>query len=353
MPGHDVVIAGVGLLTAVGLSSDEVAASVRAGIARFTESEILDRDFQPVVLAQVPEEGLPEDAAVQAAAGATSRERRMLRLATPALRECLSALPQAESPPPLLLALPETVTTRPLDAQAFLARLAAQPGAGFDAARSEVEWKGRAGGLAAIGRAVEQIRAGQYAFAIAGGVDTYRDLYVLAQLEVEQRVKTPANLDGFIPGEGAGFVLLAAAGAAAAHGLVPVAGVSGVALGQEPGHLYSEEPYRGEGLAETLAALITAEPVAGPIGEVFSSMNGESYWAKEWGVARIRHAGAFAEAHGMVHPADCFGDTGAAAGPLLAGLAALGVRDGHCRGPCLVYGSSDHGERAALLVDRT
>ena len=52
----------------------------------------------------------------------------------------------------------------------------------------------------------------------------------------------------------------------------------------------------------------------------------------------------------MHHPADCHGDTGAAAGPLMAGLAALGIRDGYRRPPRLVYGSSDRGERAALVV---
>jgi 3-oxoacyl-[acyl-carrier-protein] synthase-1 len=52
----------------------------------------------------------------------------------------------------------------------------------------------------------------------------------------------------------------------------------------------------------------------------------------------------------MHHPADCCGDTGAAAGPLMTGLAALGLAGGYRRGPCLVYGSSDRGGRAALAV---
>src|SRR5439155_16341288 len=187
-------------------------------------------------------------------------------------------------------------------------------------------------------------------FMIAGGVDTHRDRYVLGTLDMEKRVKSSANLDGFIPGEGAGFLLLADRGAASSAGLTPWAGVSAVALSTEPGHLYSEESYRGDGLAQAVQQLAQAGALVGPIREVYSSMNGENHWAKEWGVARIRSNGTFSAEHGMHHPADCYGDTGAACGPLLAGLAALGIKQGYRRSPALVYGSSDRGQRAALIV---
>ena len=81
-------------------------------------------------------------------------------------------------------------------------------------------------------------------------------------------------------------------------------------------------------------------------------MNGENHWAKEWGVSFIRNSAAFDPDHGFHHPADCYGDTGAACGPLMVGLAALGIRNGKQGGPTLVYGSSDRGERAALTVSR-
>jgi len=55
---HDVVVVGVGMITAVGLSAAETAASVRAGIARFVESDFLDQLLEPVVLAWVPDEAM-------------------------------------------------------------------------------------------------------------------------------------------------------------------------------------------------------------------------------------------------------------------------------------------------------
>ena len=118
----------------------------------------------------------------------------------------------------------------------------------------------------------------------------------------------------------------------------------------EPGHLYSEEPYQGNGLALAVQQLIQSGAMAGPIQEVYSSMNGENHWAKEWGVAFLRNSGGFLYDHGMHHPADCYGDTGAACGPLMVGLAALAIKQGYSRSPALIYGSSDRGLRAALVL---
>ncbi len=341
----DVIVVGIGMVSAVGLSAAETAAAVRAGSARFIETSMLDKRFEPFVLAEVPEEGLPDLAEPLAAAGLTARDARMLRLATPAFQECLKALPKSEAAPGLMLALPETETTKPIDGPAFLGWLAQQVGPVFDMKQSAVSLRGRAAGLQGIGRAADLLRSGGAKFVIAGGIDTYRDLYVLGTLDSEQRVKSAANLDGFIPGEGAAFLLLASRGAAAG-----LAALSVVSQAVEPGHLYSKEPYRGDGLAQAVQQLIQGGGVAGPIQEVYSSMNGENHWAKEWGVTRIRQNGTFSADHGMYHPADCFGDTGAACGPLMVGLAAVGIKAGYRRSPALVYASSDRGPRAAVAV---
>ena len=349
MPDN-VVIVGAGMITAVGLSAAETAASVRSGTARFAESSILDKRFEPFVLAEVPDEGLPELTEEVAKVSLTAREARMMRLATVALAGCLKSLPEGEPPPGLSLALPETETTRPLEHEEFLKHLLEQTGGRFDAKRSDASHRGRAGGLNAIGQASELIRRGRAKFMLAGGVDTYRDLYVLGTLDMEKRVKSGANLDGFIPGEGAAFLLLADRGAAIGAGLAPWGTVSVVAQTMEPGHLYSEEPYRGDGLAQAVQQLAQLGGFGGPIQEVYSSMNGENHWAKEWGVVRIRANGTFSPEHGMHHPADCYGDTGAACGPLMTCLAALGIKEGYRGAPALVYASSDQGRRAALSV---
>jgi 3-oxoacyl-[acyl-carrier-protein] synthase-1 len=263
------VVVGVGMMTAVGLTAAETSASVRAGTMRFTETPIRDHRFEPFTLAEVPEEALPQLAeVVEKTSGLTSREMRMLRLATMPLQEALAPLAAKESPPPLVLALPESETTRPLDGKAFLRELAKQVDGTFDVSRSDAEQRGRAGGIAAIGLAVEMIARGKARFVLAGGVDSYRDLYVLGTMDLEQRVKSAAHLDGFVPGEGAGFVLLADRRAAVALGLRPMGAVSPAVTGFEQGHWYSPEPYRGEGLALVVARLAGSGAAAAPFEEV-------------------------------------------------------------------------------------
>jgi 3-oxoacyl-[acyl-carrier-protein] synthase-1 len=347
-----VLIAGVGMVSAVGLSASETAASVRSGTMRFSETPFRDKHFEPFTLALVPDAGLPEITNETPLRRASSREDRLLGLATRALRECLAALagdlPRGAIP--LILALPEMETRLPLDRQRFVRRIATQLGGAIDHRRCDASHTGRAGGLAAVGHAVALLQAGYAEFIIAGGVDSYVDLHVLGTLDMEQRVKSSTNLDGFIPGEGAAFLLLTRASVAATRRIPVRATLSPVALGSEAGHLYSAEPYRGDGLATTLAQLLSSGFSSVPVADVFSSMNGESHWAKEWGVGYARNRGLFESEAKMHHPADSFGDTGAASGPLMVGLAALGVAAGYRRSPSLVYASSDRGGRAALTV---
>jgi 3-oxoacyl-[acyl-carrier-protein] synthase I len=129
-----------------------------------------------------------------------------------------------------------------------------------------------------------------------------------------------------------------------------VARVAGVASGAEKGHMYSEEPYRGDGLAATFQALFASLPQLPPIRSVYASWNGESFWAKEWGVGQMRSSARFAPHVRMEHPAEYYGDPGAAAGPLLVGLAAIGMKKRYREDPCLVFCSSDREERAAAVI---
>ena len=144
--------------------------------------------------------------------------------------------------------------------------------------------------------------------------------------------------------------MIASGEAVARFGLEPLALLSGVKESFESGHYYSSEPYRGDGLAQTLRQVGEAGLLQAPVAEVWSTMNGESHWGKEWGVAFLRNRAMFLDEHGMQHPADCFGDLGAASAPALVRLSALGVRGGYRGSPALVYGSSDRGGRAAMVV---
>jgi 3-oxoacyl-[acyl-carrier-protein] synthase-1 len=347
----DIVIAGLGMITSVGLTAAETSASVRARTTRVTEVPWFDRTWQPFKVAEVLEDGLPElTEETIADASLTYREARLLRLGSAPLAHALKALPLQAERPGLALALPSRETAIPMNRAMFLARLARQSGNLFALQKSNAQFQGRAGGLQAAAWASETIRSGATQFMIVGGIDCYRDPYILAALDVEGRVKSEQNMDGLIPGEGAGFLLLASRASAQRVGLPVLAGLSRVTLGFETGHLYSREPYRGEGLAATLQRFFAEGNAPLPIADVFSSMNGESHWAKEWGVSYLRNREWFLPEVRPQHPADCYGDTGSACGPLMMGLAALGQLMRFRSSPALIYCSSDSGNRAAVAV---
>ncbi len=351
MSSNQVAIVSVGMMTSVGLSAMETAASVRAATMRFTQTEWRDHRFEPFTLAEVLEDGLPDLAeSIAEQADLTYREARLLRLGSGALAGCLKLIVPQIGKLGLELALPEHETTKPLDPLRILRLLYQQTDQAFDAISSNAGWRGRAGGLMAINQAGRMIRDGRAKFILAGGIDSYRDLFILRRLDMEKRVKSETNLDGFIPGEGACFLLLASRDAAERAGLKIMALVSQVSDAMEAGHLQNREAFRGDGLSEAFNRFFTQHASKDPMREVYSPMNGESYWGKEWGVAFIRNKAAFDPGHGMHHPADCFGDTGAASGPLLTGLAACGITQGYRQSPCLIYTSSDSGARAVLAV---
>ncbi|MGH8620723.1 MAG: hypothetical protein ACRET3_01185, partial [Burkholderiales bacterium] len=184
MASEPVVVVRVGMMTAVGLSAAETAASVRSATMRFQESSFRDHRHEPVTLAGVPDDGVPplrDDLEHQ---WLTNRERRTVCLATQPLLECVRSVPAGEPPPPLVLALSDRETRRPLKAEPFLRWLEVQTGGGFDGKASDASRRGRAGGLTAIGRAADLLRSGRARFVVAGGVDSHRDAYVLARLDV-------------------------------------------------------------------------------------------------------------------------------------------------------------------------
>ncbi|MBL8344154.1 MAG: hypothetical protein JNN03_01850 [Rubrivivax sp.] len=352
MASPDIVIASAGLVTPVGLSLRETAASARARVARLREIDWRDRRFEPFVVGTVPDDGLPDLAAPLAELPLQTREARMLRLAHVALEEALAPMVETQQRVPLLLGLPEHHTTQPLDPKRFLARLDQQCPGRIYVATSVAAPRGRAAGLMALRQAQRWLATGAHEVVLIGGVDSLVDLYVLGTLDLEQRIRGETVSDGFTPSEGAAFLLLTTAAHARAQRLPTMAPLLAAASGQEEGHLYAEAPYRGDGLAATFAQLFAQAPPPQPVATVYCSFNGERYWAREFGVARTRQAAAFAPEAAMEHPAEVFGDLGAAHGPALLALAAHAMREGYRASPCLVYASSDHADRAAALLAR-
>lgn len=348
----DIVIVEIGLITSLGQSAAQTAASTRAGLSGLGEISWVDKGFQPFVGAFLPDDAIPPlEISIAGIASLTTREQRLLSIATLPLKEAFTEFAETDAPPALILGAPVRDRTVRLSDKELLSHLATQSGVPIDVSTSTVMFKGRAAGLLALSEALSRLRGGKCEHVVVGGLDSFKDLYVLGTLDMQSRISSDLNHDGFSPGEGAGFLRLALRKTAESKQWPIRAVIAAVSTGFEKGHLMSTDPYRGDGLAETFESLFSSiEVLPSPIPTVYAGFNGESHWAKEWGTAAIRHRQNLAEDLAMEHPADCFGDTGAACGPLLVGMAAIGLEKEYREGPILCFASSDDGDRAAALV---
>jgi 3-oxoacyl-[acyl-carrier-protein] synthase-1 len=341
-----VYVAGVGMITPVGFDAASTTAAVRAGVSAYKASEHYNKNYNPMRMAVVPEDALPPlNPSIISNVGLTSREQRMLRLVAPALEEVMQSVSLTIAPP-LLLAVPESLPESPISIKSkFLDYLVTQTGIQINKPFSRIMAKGRAGGIKVVEMAFKYFDTTGNDAVLIGGVDTYIDNNLLGRLDYQDRILAEEIMDGFVPGEAAGFMLLVSSRVIDKLPHRPLASLSYPGIAEEKGHLYSEEPYTGEGLALAFHRAIE-QADSKILHSIYASLNGESLGAKEYGVAYLRNKSAFAEDLSVVHPADCFGDIGAAFGPVLMGIAALNKNT-----DVMCYCSSDMEMRAAIHLN--
>lgn len=69
------------------------------------------------------------------------------------------------------------------------------------------------------------------------------------------------------------------------------------------------------------------------IDATLCDQNGEAYRADEFGFMLARTSEGFVNPADFEAPADCWGDVGAASGPLFVVLAAMAAKKGYAKGP--------------------
>jgi 3-oxoacyl-[acyl-carrier-protein] synthase-1 len=212
----EVVITGIAMITPVGLRMDQTCAAVRARIARFEELSWRDKAYAPIVMSAVPDDCLPElSVEHETDPLLTVRAKRIIRFADFIAEELREAEIQGKIP--FLLGLPQANEEKPVEADKILQYAANRMEIDIDPILSEAIPRGRASGLMAIHHACSLIKSEQADYVLVGGCDTYKDIEVLGFLNVANRLKSETGLDGFIPGEGAGFLLLASENIAKRH----------------------------------------------------------------------------------------------------------------------------------------
>lgn len=352
-------VTGVGVRTTLGLSALHAAMLVRAKRGEPRSTRFIDKRRRFIGVHMAP--GIRGD---------LHGLDRMLALAAPALR---AAVPrgEGESPSatwPLLLAVPEA--GRPDDDPRFAVEivqiLSESSGVAVHGSRSRTFRAGHAGTAMALVAALDELNKGAPAV-IVGAVDSYHHPEVLAWLDAECRLHALDAENGFVPGEGAGFLLLTprlakntkgkdalaretrearAAREAREAREAPVL-LRRVEVGVEETVL-NDEANVGKAMTGILRDLALSAP-GEKLAWSLTDVNGERHRVREWDLAAGR--GAFAGDAVHQRPADELGDLGAASGAVFAGLAIELARAGAAaRGSVCVGLSSDGPERGAFLM---
>lgn len=338
-----IVVVGVGARTPLGFDAASSAAAVRAGISAIQNHPyMIDRFGERMKVAR--------DTGVDVTL--TGPDRAVEIAFSPAL-DALRPLQAARQATGVSLIL-STGEARPGQAEGFAAQVNAKlrsrlaPHVIFEGGGSAAG--GHAGGLLAIYHACKTLRDGKAEFCLTGGVDTYLEPETLEWLDENEQLHSEGNIYGFCPGEAAGFCLLTMLTTARAYGLQPLLEVVGASTASEENRIRTETVVLGEGLGAAFRFLFEDTPID-PVGRIICDMNGERYRGNEYGFAVIRNPGRFKDAADFETPADCWGDVGAASGPLFVSLITEAEARKYQNAPLsLIWAGSENGSRAAVLL---
>jgi len=176
---------------------------------------------------------------------------------------------------------------------------------------------------------------------MVGGIDSYMDIAVLDWLDLQVRLKAPDAPNGFVPGEGAGFVLLGSRAFCEELTCTPMVEFISACQEIDGTPWYADVPSHGSGLTRAVQGLL--EPGDHRADTTYCDLNGEPWRADEWNLAYLRTGDRHGHPLDLRHPASTWGDLGAASGGALAALAAFELQRARGPGPrtALILTSSD------------
>jgi 3-oxoacyl-[acyl-carrier-protein] synthase-1 len=324
----------MGAFTSAGVSVPQTMGSVRLSVQLFEELPTISRG-QPVVGAR---SALALDKTVEL--------ERLVALAGFALAEC-GAGAEAE-PVPLLLCLP-----RPEDAlyeapRVLRATIEQSPVA-IDAQQSRAFADGEMAIIEALREAERLVTSGACAACYVGGVDSLVDHDMLDRLLRTGRVKTSTS-DGYVPGEGAVFLRVAARPDRSTVGFV-----AGMGEADEPSAPGSRRPNLGIGLTraarDALAQAGTGMPA---VGLIVHGASGDRAAFREAGIALTRLRPRSEPTPGIWTPAVATGELRAAYATLALALAVFFLEKKVNAGPAglVLVGREATRRGSVVLFDR-
>jgi 3-oxoacyl-[acyl-carrier-protein] synthase-1 len=349
----EIVVTGIGLLTAVGNDAVQSAAAVRAGISRLEgwEAGGTSHGEPAIVAARLPVNygNIPwlekfEDLLLQpmheALWDAGLYEFAELRARSRGLLGLYLATPYADRAGVTAGAYRE-----------FMAQAKDISNVNARVDHVEVVAHDHAAGIRALQLAVQQLSAETVDVAIVAGVDSLLHVPHLRELAAGGFLKLPGVPHGLMPGEAAAVLVLERRRDARARKAVALAHIGALALQQEAVPLGEDHPIRGEGASQAVASALAADGRAAQIRRVITDMSGERWRAIEWAIVETRCLGALSPGWQHWHPADCFGDVAAASGIAHAVLTVRAFARRYAGGGgVLLFAASHRGQRAAATL---
>jgi 3-oxoacyl-[acyl-carrier-protein] synthase-1 len=333
-----IAIRRTGLVTSVGLNAAASCAAIRAKVTNPSETRFIDSEGERIMAHEVPLEKPWRGRA------------KLVRMAALAAQECLAGVARERwDEIPLLLCVAEQERPGRLEGldNLLFEELQDLLGARFSN-DSLVVAHGRVGALVALAQAQRLIGQVGVPQVLVVATDSLLSWPTLGAYDRDHRLLTAENSNGFIPGEGAGALLLGPPGGEG--GLL----CTGIGFGIEKAHIDTEEPLRGDGLSAAIeAGLAQAGCAMHDMDYRITDLSGEQYYFKEATLALARTLRQRKESFDIWHPAECIGEAGAVAGVAVLAVADAACRRGYAPGPAvLAHMANDAGQRACAVMWR-
>jgi 3-oxoacyl-[acyl-carrier-protein] synthase-1 len=335
MMSQPIAILNTGLVSSVGLTAAASCAAIRSRLTNPTETRFIDSNGQWIMAQSV---SLDQPWRGRA---------KLVKMAALAIDECLGCIPRGDwSQIPMLLCVAERERPGRVDGidDELFAEIQRELGVEF-AAESLILPHGRVSVGTALMQARRILADTRAPFVLIGATDSLLSWPTLKAYEGNERLLTSGNSNGFIAGEGAAALVVGPAQAGAQLCL------SGLGFATEPASVDSEQPLRGEGLAQAIkAALADAGCDMRDLDFRITDLSGEQFYFKEAALALSRTLRAPKEEFDIWHPAECIGETGAVNGVATIVVALAACRKAYAPGRnILCHAAADNGKRTAMI----
>jgi 3-oxoacyl-[acyl-carrier-protein] synthase-1 len=339
-------LVATGASTALGRSTLSAAAAVRAGLAaQHQHPFMIDRLGKPIVVARAP--WLAPELALR---------RRLSSLMLEAFKQALEpvapALKATGVPLAIVVGLPAERPGLPRGLERKLVQeLERNVPEGVSVSIKTGLSLGHVAGLAAMQEGCRLIHEGHAHVVVAGGVESYIDRTTLEWLDWTGQLAAESNPRGFVPGEAAGFCVLASDEALWRVGLSSLGMIGGCATEREPRLRRDEAVCIGEGLTHAFKRSLAWLQPNERVDQLIYDFNGQPHRAEEYGFAMLRVGNRFRDPTDLQTPAQSWGDVGAASGPLFAILALAAAARGYSQGSTtLLWTNAMVAERSSAII---